>query len=199
VANEFANDAAFVDLLLHTRDRAYSVPQLVTLIESSGLAFQDWEDNRYYFADTHFGSESQVAKILRAVPQQDQWAIVDNLLMQALHHSFLACHPERRESRCPLFDSEAILDSFPLRRPEVRLAHEGADYILTRPSVRTRLTQAEGFLMTMADGTCSLRDIVAHPAWTAHPEADRLEFTKEWARRMWQRGNIFLSRIRCSA
>jgi SAM-dependent methyltransferase len=39
--NEFANDAAFVDLLLHPRDRAYSVPEVLDLISGSGLAFQD--------------------------------------------------------------------------------------------------------------------------------------------------------------
>ena len=194
--NEFAKDAAFVDLLLHPRDRAFAVPELLGLIGGAGLAFQEWEDNQFYFADTHFGSESKVATILRELPEVDQWAIMDNLLLQVPHHSFLACHPQQRDKRVIGFAGDTLLDSFPLRRPGLQLTRDGENYGLTRGSPKLRLSKAEHFFIQMSDGTRSVREIVAHRALASHPEHNLLEFAREFYRRMWQRGHVFLSRVR---
>ena len=156
--NEIADDAAFVDLMLRPRDRAYSVPEVVALIEGAGLGFQGWEDNRFYYADTHFGSESRIAQMPRQLPQANQWAVVDNLVLQAMHHAFLACQRGRLAQRWPEFESDALLDTFPVRRPDLQLTGEGTDYVLSRRSVRVRLTEAGSFLIRMAgrdDGPCA--------------------------------------------
>ena len=198
-ANEFANDAAFVDLLFHSRDRAFSVPEVLALISDCGLAFQDWDDNRYYYADTHFGSGSRIAHMLRKLPEPDQWVIVDNLLLQALQHSFLACHPEQCGLRRIGFDRDEFFDCFPLRRPELQIVRDGSAYAMVRGSLRYRLTATEHFIVKLSDGTRSVREIIANEALASHSEEARMQFAREFYRRMWQRGHIFLSRIKSPA
>jgi hypothetical protein len=137
--------------------------------------------------------------MLRELPDHDQWTIMDNLLIQVPQHSFLACHPEQREKRKLAFDSDALLDSFPLRRPELQLTRDGDNYALIRASHRTHLTQAEHFFVAMSNGIRSVREIIADTRLATHPEHTLVEFAIELYKRMWQRGHIFFSRIRWPA
>jgi SAM-dependent methyltransferase len=47
-APDFGNEAALADALLHPCDRAYSVPQLLHLIEAAGFSFGRWKEQAAY-------------------------------------------------------------------------------------------------------------------------------------------------------
>lgn len=50
-SSELQNDTGFVDTFMHPQDRAYTVPQVLALIEDNGLHFQGWFENALYYPE----------------------------------------------------------------------------------------------------------------------------------------------------
>ena len=79
-AAELKDDAAVVDTFLHPQDRAYTVPQLLELVESAGLVFQNWADNFPYWRNGAWGPDTAIAAAVDPLPPREHWAAVEMLM-----------------------------------------------------------------------------------------------------------------------
>lgn len=84
-----AGDAALYDLLLHSQDRAYTVPEIAALLDSAGLAPTGFiEPIRYdptvYLADPELSQRAQ------ALPWLERAALAENLCGSLKTHAFYA-------------------------------------------------------------------------------------------------------------
>ena len=133
---DFTHDAGVVDMFLHPRDSALSVPELLDYVERNGLVFQTWFHNEVYHTDRLFRPDSTVAQAIQRLPIREQWAVVENLMIAGDgRHAFIACRPERDACRYGIdFSGTDWLDYFPLRHPRVQIVaaaappHRGGAY-----------------------------------------------------------------------
>ncbi|HSJ91953.1 MAG TPA: class I SAM-dependent methyltransferase, partial [Ilumatobacter sp.] len=74
---DFGDDDALADALLNPRDRAYSVPELLELVERSGLRFGRWARQATYLPDCGTISETPHAARIARLPPFDQYTAVE--------------------------------------------------------------------------------------------------------------------------
>ena len=91
-AAELKDDAAVVDTFLHPQDRAYTVPQLLELVEGAGLVFQNWVDNFPYWRNGAWGPDTAIAAAVDPLPPREHWAAVEMLSLAAGMHAFTVRH-----------------------------------------------------------------------------------------------------------
>lgn len=84
-AKELEHDAALVDTFLHPQDRAYTVPQVMELVDGAGLRFQSWIENSVYYAH----GDSELAQKLNALPDEEHWAAFEMLSPGTGAHDFI--------------------------------------------------------------------------------------------------------------
>lgn len=171
---DLASDAGFVDTFLHPCDRAYTVPQVLALVRDSGLEFQGWFDNQTYYPDAAVPQGNPLWTRLAALPEHEQWAVVEMLTCTLGSHIFVARHIGQAQQLSFADEWRCIV---PHRRPEVvqltdtRFQRDGAVFELTSEHARW---------LAFADGKTPIRD-----------EAQRGFFAA-----MWRRGHIMASRRR---
>ncbi len=121
-APDLGTDAGLVDTLLNARDRAYSVPEVLRLVDECGLSFQTWLDRLYYTPSAVFPAGSPAIEAIESLPLRDQWHVVDLLTATIGAHRFVVCHPERNRAEFePDFCGEAWLDYRPQRHPSLKV------------------------------------------------------------------------------
>lgn len=76
-SRDFADDDALADALCNPRDRAYSVPELVELIEEAGLRFGRWHHQAPYLPDCGSISETPHARRIGEQDIVEQYALVE--------------------------------------------------------------------------------------------------------------------------
>src|SRR5690348_14414701 len=76
-ADELKHDEAIVDTFLHPQDRAYTVPQVMELVDGAGLAFQNWLDNYPYWRNGAWGPDTAIAAAVDPLPPKEHWAAVE--------------------------------------------------------------------------------------------------------------------------
>ena len=84
------SDAGLVDMFLHRRDQAYSVSDCLALVEQSGLVFQGWDNNLFYYPDAFFAKGSQLRNRLDALDEPKLWQAMELLLGRISSHWFFA-------------------------------------------------------------------------------------------------------------
>ena len=72
------SDAELVDLLLHARDRAYSVPELFALLDGAGLAVTQFLESQRYDPDAYL-KDPKLAKRLEALDWRARCAVAEVL------------------------------------------------------------------------------------------------------------------------
>ena len=82
-------DAAFYDLLLHSRDRAWTVPQLAELTAASGLRLVAFVEPLRYEPTTSM-NDPQIARQLAALPFLERAAFAERLAGNQRTHVFYA-------------------------------------------------------------------------------------------------------------
>lgn len=125
-APDMGYDAGFVDTILNARDRAYTVPEIMALVEGAGLQFQSWLDGLLYSPAAVFPADAQIHDRIYQLPLAKQWHVVDLLAQVAGAHRFLVCHPERKVENLRVDFSDTELDSawfdcVPHRHPDLRI------------------------------------------------------------------------------
>lgn len=76
-SRDYLEDDALADALCNPRDRAFTVPQLLELINQAGLRFGRWERQAPYLPDCGAISETPHAARIRAVPRFEQYALME--------------------------------------------------------------------------------------------------------------------------
>jgi SAM-dependent methyltransferase len=182
-STELAHDAALVDTFLHAQDRAYTVPQLLALVEDNGLAFQGWFDNSVYYPDGVTWLSPEIAQRTAALPDREQWAVVEMLCPAISTHYFFA------RKGAPAAVSPAAPDCTSLvahQRPGLRRDGPGQ---YRRAGRMFELTAAEAALFKLIDGARTLAQLIAH-ADTSLSEAD----ARALIDRLWKQGHVLLTR-----
>ena len=148
---DLAQDAGIVDMLLHPQDRAYSVPEIMEFVAAAGLIFFGWSDNADYCAD-RFLSGEMLERVL-ALPDAEQWAVVENLALLNSRHDFFLRKPHSARFLIR-FDTDDYLSYVPQVRSGVKLAGDANALVLTRATpqgtVVTPISRSEA-LMRVAD------------------------------------------------
>jgi SAM-dependent methyltransferase len=93
-APDFRNEAALADALLHPQDRAYSVPQLLALIDKAGLAFGRWVKQAPYCVHCGVLSRIPQAKRIERLSAEDQYAAIELFRGTMIRHSVIVYDPE---------------------------------------------------------------------------------------------------------
>ena len=70
-------DIEIVDLLLHSQDRAYTVPQVYELVEQCGLHFVDFASKRPLYRPERFVKDPALLETIHALPIKTQQAVAE--------------------------------------------------------------------------------------------------------------------------
>ncbi|NUL49099.1 class I SAM-dependent methyltransferase [Cellulosimicrobium funkei] len=87
---DFADDDALADALLNPRDRAYSVPQLVSLLDGAGLRLGRWARQAPYLPDCGSISETPHGRRIAALPAAEQYAALELFRGTMVRHTAIA-------------------------------------------------------------------------------------------------------------
>jgi SAM-dependent methyltransferase len=188
-ADELRDDAAVVDTFLHPQDRAFTVPQLLDLVEGAGLAFQGWVDNHLYWRNALWGPDSAVAEAVDRLAPREHWAAVEMLSQMAGIHTFTVGHSA---SDVPVVDfgSGDWRQFVPHHAPG--LGRKGSGLFVRGP-YELRCTELEQFVLDGADGKRTIGEIIGVPALEGIPPDQRDEFGRRYFEHLWKLGHVMVA------
>ena len=188
-ATELRDDAALVDTFLHPQDRAYTVPQLLELVEGAGLAFQNWVDNFPYWRNGAWGPDTAIAAAVDPLPPREHWAAVEMLRQAAGMHAFTV---RRAGKAVPNVDFETgdWRNFIPHGAPG--LARKGPG-LFERSGYELRCSELEQFVLDGANGTRTIGEIIEVPALEEIPTAERDEFARRYFEHLWKLGHVMIA------
>jgi len=190
VARELEHDSAMVDTFLHPQDRAYTVPQVLDLVESAGLEFQNWLDNAEYWRNSMWGSASAIARTVDPLPPRDHWSAVELLKQGAAMHSLTARH-RGTERRFEVDFNEPLWPKFtPHRSPGLVRTQKGqyqrGNYIL-------RCQPVEEFILECVDGRHTIEQILSVRELSQVPPDQRESSGRAFFEHLWKLGHVMIA------
>ena len=173
------SDAELVDLLLHARDRAYRVPQLLDLVAGAGLApVRFIEPLRY--APQSYVADPALRRVLAALPPAQAWAAAEALAGNMKVHVLYATRAAGDTV------AENLPDSVPLltKNSGPELARAAAANLTLRLEVggltlQQALPRLAPALLQRLDGRRSTRQILEELA-ASNPQLDPVEAGAAW-------------------
>jgi SAM-dependent methyltransferase len=193
---DLAQDAGIVDMLLHPKDRAYSVPEIMELVAAAGLIFFGWNDHADYCADRYLSGDI-LARVL-ALPAVEQWAIVENLALLNSRHDFFVRKPQSARF-LTRFDTDDYLSYVPHVRAGVKLAGDANAPVLTRATplgtVVTPISRSEALMLEQIDSRKRISDILSLPLFARSAPEQRMDFARAVCERMWRSGHLLFGRM----
>lgn len=190
--DELKGDAAFVDTFLHSQDRAYSAPEVFAFLDRGGLSFAGWLDNGDYFPDRFVTGE--VLARLQSLPEVEQFAIVEHLILNQLKHEFFACRPDQKAHLVSFSGSDWIGFVPRLRYSARATGGDPTTWKIVHQEISTPLTAPEALVLSEIDGNRRISDIIEHQSFASNPYAKRLQFAREFFSRMWRLGHLVYAR-----
>lgn len=182
-ADELKEDAAVVDTFLHPQDRAYTVPQLLDLVEGVGLVFQNWLDNFPYWRNGGWGPDSAIAAAVDPLTPSEHWAAVEMLGLAAGMHLFTV----RAGDVAPVdFDRGDWREFVPHWAPG--LTREGPG-LFQRGPYELKCSELEQFVIDGADGKRTIGEITGVPALEEVPD----EFGRRYFEHLWKLGHMMIA------
>lgn len=167
-APDFRDEAGLADALLHPRDRAYSVPQLLDFLGAAGLAFGRWVRQAAYLPQCGVLASSPHLPLLERLPVNEQYAAVELFRGTMVRHSAVVYRRDRPQPHLVDFKGHAWLDYVPVRMPDTILVQErlppGAAAVLINKShtytdIYLPINTAQLKLFGAIDGKRTLREI----------------------------------------
>ena len=183
-AGELKEDAAVVDTFLHPQDRAYTVPQLLDLVDGAGLDFQNWVDNFPYWRNGGWGPDSAIAVAVDPLPAREHWAAVEMLNLAAGMHIFTVRHPG--DAAQVDFEREDWRGLVPHWTPG--LARKSAGHF-RRGSYELECSELEQFVIDGIDANRTIGEIIGVPALEEVPD----EFGRRYFEHLWKLGHIMIA------
>lgn len=188
-ADELKHDAALVDTFLHPQDRAYTIPQLLDLIEGTGLAFQNWVDNYLYWRNGAWGAGSAIAEAVDPLPPREHWAAVEMLRQSTGMHT---CTVRHANADLALVDFEHGDWRHFVPRPAPGLSRKGPGLVQRGP-YQLKCLELEQFVLDGADGRRTIGDIIEVPALEDIPREERDEFARRYFEHLWKLGHVMIA------
>jgi SAM-dependent methyltransferase len=179
-AVDLVDDGGLVDTFLHKQDRAYSVSEIMALVKACNLDFQCWSDNLSYYPEGTIPHDHPAYPKIMALPEEEQWAVVELLLQSMGFHGFLL-RKKTAGSRFRIdFNAPDFSKTIPLRRFSTAGKVENGVFIVRRTWNGIPLTNLERDLFLSVDGTATVEKIIAVYAAGAQDQA--LNFFKRMGR-----------------
>ena len=185
-APDFRQEAAVADALLHPQDRAYSVPQLLELIERGGLTFGRWMRQAPYSPRCGVLARIPQTSRMADLPLPAQYAAAELFRGTMPHHSAVIYRDDRTSSdQHVTFAGDEWLGYVPIRMADTICVEErlpaGAAGVLinqthTDRDLITPIDATEKRLFDAIDGERSLADIVGD----SDRDIGRALFEKLW-------------------
>jgi SAM-dependent methyltransferase len=122
---DFTDRAGLADALLHPRDRAYSVPQLLDFLRRAGLVFGRWIRQAPYLPWCGALASTPHRSRLAGLTAEAQYAAIELFRGTMVRHSVVAYRNDQTVQGAPVdFDGEAWLDYTPIRLPDTLTVRE---------------------------------------------------------------------------
>jgi hypothetical protein len=188
-AAELQHDAALADTFLHPQDRAYTVPQVLALVEDNGLHFQGWFENAVYYPEAFSWLTPELAARLAAIPEREQWAAMEMISPGNYTHYFFARVVEPPTISFAADDWAALV---PHINPGLRSL--GAD-CFQRAGRQFNLPPQAAALFNLADGARSIGDLIRLAAARDESGAE----ARALFERLWKQGHVMLSKPHASS
>lgn len=185
IAPDLQFDAGLVDTFLHGRDRSYSIPDCINLVQSADLAFQDLFLKSPYFVPLSEGNTFYSS--VTGMPQHQQWSIMERINHRNACHFFTACRKDRPREKYEIdFSAENTDDYIPSLR--YRCFLDGSQ--LSRYDWSITLNNIESALLKELDGQRSIANIIERVSKTdGYQSLQRVELMslgKTLFKRLWQ-------------
>jgi SAM-dependent methyltransferase len=117
-AKDFRHPDALADALLHSIDRAYTVPELFAWLGRCGVAFGRWVEQAPYLPTCGMLARSPHASRLTSLPIPEQHAAVELFRGAMVMHALIAYRDDRPAERQPItFGDDRWLTYVPIRPP----------------------------------------------------------------------------------
>jgi SAM-dependent methyltransferase len=183
-ADELKEDAAIVDTFLHPQDRAYTVPQLLELVEGAGLEFQNWVDNFPYWRNGGWGPDSAIAAAVDPLAPREHWAAVEMLGLTAGMHMFTVRHAGQAVQVD--FDGDDWRLFAPHWAPGLTRRAAG---LFERGPYELKCSELERFVLDGADGKRTIGEIIDVPALEEVPD----QFGRRYFEHLWRLGHVMIA------
>ncbi len=122
---DFATRAGVADALLHPRDRAYSVPELMELLGGAGLIFGRWLRQAPYLPWCGALASSPHGARLAELERDEQYAAIELFRGTMVRHSIIAYgNPDSARKHAVSFDGDDWLKYVPIRSPNTVVVHD---------------------------------------------------------------------------
>ena len=124
-APDFRTDAALADALLNPRDRAYTVPELLDLLEQAGMRFGRWTRQAPYRPQCGSMSEVPHGQRLAAMPEHEQFAAMELFRGTMRRHGVIAVRGDTPLPRQPVpWQGPAWRSFVPIRPTTVAIVED---------------------------------------------------------------------------
>jgi SAM-dependent methyltransferase len=122
---DFADSAGLADALLHPHDRSYSVPQLLDLLDRTGLAFGRWVRQAPYLPWCGALASMPHQSKLIGLTAEAQYAAIELFRGTMIRHGVVAYRKDRPAQSAPVhFDGQAWLGYTPIRLPDTIIVRD---------------------------------------------------------------------------
>lgn len=163
VGDHLQNDSGLYDLLLHSQDRAYTVPEVYAWLDRAGLRLVTWIEPMRYEPETYL-TDPVLRRALAALDPRARPAFAENLSGSIKNHVFYAVRAESRAATVAPFSLDAVpvlreLDGAALARgfkPGTNMSAELGGHRLSLP-----LPRLAGAILERIDGKRSFAEIAA--------------------------------------
>ena len=159
--HKLGEDAALYDLLLHPRDRAYLVPEIIELLDSAGMALLGFIEPVRYEPETYL-KDKELRKRARELDDVDRATLAENLAGTIKTHSFYIRKKTGTAPGVAAFDPHMIPILKEGKAEPLARALMGKTVLTVNfDSVATRIDIPEHSpeFVRLLDGKRSLRDI----------------------------------------
>jgi SAM-dependent methyltransferase len=166
---DVAHDTGIVDLFLHPQDRGYAVPDLYRLLAGAGLKMQRMLLRAHYALRCSALARTPFAARIAALPEAEQFAVVELFRAAVPNHLFVACHQDRRretyrtdldaagwKNLVPIPALGLIADTDGLPEGRVRWLRWVCHFF---PEIRLALGAIEAAIFDLVDGRRSIGEI----------------------------------------
>lgn len=168
-SHDFASEAGIADALLHPRDRAYSVPELLAFLDANGMRFGRWVRQAPYLPQCGSIGTTPHAARLRALPSAEQYAAIELFRGTMVRHSVIAYRSDNLGSRRTVdFTGDAWKQYVPIGLPDTVTVREqlpdGASAVLinrnhTYPDLYLPVDAVRERLLAAVDGGRTIAEI----------------------------------------
>jgi len=175
---------ALADALLNPRDRSYSVPQLLDLIERNGLTLGRWYWQAPYLPQCGAIAATPHARRLAVLPDREQFAVMELWRGTMSSHSVIVHRSDRANSAGKVrFDGDGWLRYVPVRLPWTQVVQErlpdGAAAVLLNKShpfhdLILPISRADKAFFDAVDGRRTIAAILDHASPTEREHARTL-------------------------